>query len=386
VLRQSNEQIERLRDALENRHRHHLIAQHMGALVGAELGQTGFYQSGTTSHADLSLLRTRYDQLVMLRRRTSDNAFQLLALKVETNGAANFETLLTGVPCKAAEFVHMGLGLVAVSFITPDDRPGIHVYRLNSDYTWTTHGTWYVALNYVQQIDLERYGRLNLALACRTADPTDNTFIYALTVDANGAIQLQSYNEMGTSSSIALAPAGARWLSMARRNSSGDLGVETFEISEERTKGATLKRLSSAGAGAISRAELMALDEDTLVTPIPTSTGDMKLIHWAVSSTGKLARVGNGTTVTGLERWQASRLSTDLIAVAARTTANGLAVRVYESLPDGESDLRQANSNQILGTSAASLPAITMIRTQHLAVARLNSDGRPEVRIYDSTF
>lgn len=386
VLGQSPDQIARLRDALENRHRHHLIAQHMGSLVGAQLTETGTYLSGITSRPDLRLLRTRYDQLVMLRRRTSDDAFQLLALKVETNGMPSYQTLLTGEPCKAAEFVHMGLGLVAVSFITPDDRPGIRVYRLDSDYTWTTHGTWYVALNYVQQIAVARYGRLNLALACRTSEASDNTYIYALTVDANGAIQLQSYNEAGTSSSIALAPAGARWLGMARRDSGGSLLMETYEISEERAKGATLKRLSATGAGAIGRAELMALDEDTLVSPVPTSAGDMKLIHWALDPAGKLARVGNGTTITGVEQWDTFRLSTDLIAVAARTSTDGLAVRVYESQPDGESNLRQANSGQIVATSAAALPAVTMIRAQHLGVARLNSDGRPEVRIYYAAF
>lgn len=386
VMYQTPDQIARVRDALENRHRHHLVAQHMGGIIGSQLSQTDLYQSTTVSHPELRLVRTRHDQLVMLRRRTSDDTFQLLAFEVDAGGAIALRSNTVGVPCEFAEVAYMGLGLIAVAFTTPDQRPGVYVYRLGEDYTWTLEDTWFIALNYVREIDLERFGRVNLALACRTRDASDNTVIYALIVEASGDIRLQSYNEVGTSASIALAPAGARPLALTRRDSNGNLLLETWKLTDELLHGATLDRISSASAGAIGQAAVMALDGQHLVTPIPTEAGDLKLIHWAVDPNGLITRIGNGTTVTGLEVWDAARFSTDLIAVAARTTGDALSVRLYETDAAGNSTLRQSNTGQILAISASAMPACALVRSQHLAVARLASDGRPEIRVYSAPF
>jgi hypothetical protein len=386
VMYQSKDQIARTRDALENRHRHHLIARHVGLVHGTQLNQTDLYESGTPSHAAMQLVRMRYDQMALVRRRTSDDAFQLFSLTVDDQGALTTRYLATGAPCLSVKAVNMGLGLLAVGYITTDNRPAVSVYRLSETNTWTLEDTWSWLQTDVREIALERFGRLNLALACRTSDFTDNTGIYCLLVNADGSIQWQSYNEIGTSTSIALAPGGSRPLAVCRRDGDGDLLLETWKLTDERASGATLERIDAASAGAINKAALLMMDSDHVVTPIATSSGDLKLISWNIDYSGNITRMGNGLTVTNRAVWESARFSTDLVAVSARTDTGGMSVHLYETDSAGNFTSVQSNSSQILAVSGAAQPACTLIRDQHLAVARLASDGTPEIRIYSAPF
>ncbi len=386
VMRQSADQIARTRDVLENRHRHHLIARHIAGAHGSSLERTDLYNSGTESHADMQLLRTRHDQLILLRRRTVDDAFQLLAFNVDTQGLVSLRSLTTGLPCKSAKAVSMGLGLVAVGYVTTNERPGVLLYRVSENSVWNVESSWTSPQGNVREIEVERFGRVNLAVAVRTADASDNTGIHCLLVDADGAMRLQSYNELGTSTGIALAPAGARPLAVARRDAGGDLLLETWKLTEEREIGATLERIDSASAGAINRAALLAMDVDHLVTPVATGSGDLKLISWSLDAGGYITRMGNGTTVTNLAVWETARFSTDLIAVAARSDSGGPIVRLYQTDTAGNFTLRQSDTTQIVAISARAWPTCALIRDQHLAVARVMPDGQPEVRIYRAPF
>jgi hypothetical protein len=328
----------------------------------------------------------RYDQMALVRRRTSDDAFQLFSLTVDDQGALTTRYLATGAPCLSVKAVNMGLGLLAVGYITTDNRPAVSVYRLSETNTWTLEDTWSWLQTDVREIALERFGRLNLALACRTSDFTDNTGIYCLLVNADGSIQWQSYNEIGTSTSIALAPGGSRPLAVCRRDGDGDLLLETWKLTDERASGATLERIDAASAGAINKAALLMMDSDHVVTPIATSSGDLKLISWNIDYSGNITRMGNGLTVTNRAVWESARFSTDLVAVSARTDTGGMSVHLYETDSAGNFTSVQSNSSQILAVSGAAQPACTLIRDQHLAVARLASDGTPEIRIYSAPF
>ena len=55
------------------------------------------------------------------------------------------------------------------------------------------------------EYDIDEAKRLNLALAVRSSETTDNTYVYCFAVKADGTVDWQSQNEIGTSTSIALA-------------------------------------------------------------------------------------------------------------------------------------------------------------------------------------
>lgn len=116
-----------------------------------------------------------------------------------------------------------------------------------------------------------------------------------------------------------------------RDGDSGKLTLALWELSPD----GQLHQTDSAGAGTMSKAAAVGLDDTLLATPLIDAAGNLKVIAWVVSDDGKLTRgddgSGGGVSSIATAQWGGGRFVT-----AVRNASDKLELIQWDVQPDGE--------------------------------------------------
>lgn len=371
--------MDRLRDGLENGSRHALISQHIEGFFITNLTLADTY-NGSAISGGISLLRTRWDQMVAVYRGTS-GAVRLLSMGMNEAGELNAQVVhSTGVTGDSAEAVNMGLGLIALSIGSNSAPTEYRIYRVSETGTWQHLSTWF-GEGIAGPVTMTRCGRVNFVTGNDGLGTSGNAILRLFETDANGLIYQQDQQVLRPGSSLSLGVVRANFLVTAMRGADGNLSVQCYEQSGER--GASDLVLVGAGsAGAITSVRLVAHEFDRFTTAVRTGSGALKLILWEVDQAGNITRVAAGTDGPVNDFVTAGFAGDDIIATAARTPSEALSIRLWRVDPAGAySDLITNGTEIQLGDSFDSL-AVQLMRDRFIAVARRLGNGNVQIRNY----
>ncbi|MFN2589068.1 MAG: hypothetical protein ABR613_13260 [Actinomycetota bacterium] len=167
-------------------------------------------------------------------------------------------------------------------------------WRLNPDGSLTRLGDSGSAAGAVSEIallDVSGPGGNFVVTAVR--DGSGNLKLISWNVSAAGTIARlgDSGQQAGAATSIRAARTPAGQIVTSVRDGGGNLKLITWQLSADAK---TLSRRGDSGAqaGAITDNSLLALD-DGVVSAVRTATGELKLISWAIGPTGTVIRRGD---------------------------------------------------------------------------------------------
>jgi hypothetical protein len=380
--RLSSDMMDRLRDGLENGSRHALISQHIEGFFGVNLTLADTY-TGSMIGGGISLLRTRWDQLVAVYRSTG-GAVRLLSLGMDETGNLSVQSPLnTGVTGDSAEAVNLGLGLVALSIGSNSAPTEYRIYRVSEAGIWQHLSTW-IGEGIAGPVTMARCGRVNFVTGHNGLGTSGNAILRLFETDANGLIHLQDQQVLRPGSSLSLGVVRANFVVTAMRGAEGDLSVQCYSQSGER--GANeLVLVGAASAGAITSVQLIAHEFDRFTTAVRTGSGALKLILWEVDHAGSVTRVAGGTDGPANDFVTAGLAGSDIIATAARNTSDQLSARLWSVNPAGTYSDLITNGTEIQFPDSFDSLAVQLMRDHFIAVARRLGNGTMQIRNYRFT-
>ncbi|MDQ4025154.1 MAG: hypothetical protein M3217_06660 [Actinomycetota bacterium] len=262
----------------------------------ARLGDSGS-QAGAASH--LALARSgRY----VAACRTGAGNLKLINWDVSASGPIT-RAGDSGSQAGAAtliEIVGLAGGLFVVACRTGAGDLKLISWRLNADGTLTRladSGTAAGTVSEIALIDVSAGGATSLLTAVRDGDGDLKLITWSVAASGTIARLGDSGDQAGSATMIRAARTPAGPIVTSVRDGSGNLKLITWQLSADRT---TITRRADSGgqAGSIGDNALLAF-EDGVVSAVRDGGGNLKLISWAVAPTGAVTRRGDSGAQAG---------------------------------------------------------------------------------------
>lgn len=370
----TDQQISRLRDGLENGLRHRLLRP---TFTTPKLRLLDEALAGEASAPRVFRTRTRQ---VVSAVRTSSAAEELKLITwhlTATNTLARMGDIQEPGKIQQLDAINLGLGLVATAVVTEDNALKVVVYQVDADGTWQRKSSAIVPELAVQEVSIARMGVAYFITATRTV--AGNLQVQAWNVNAAGTLSLvaEASGWGITANTLRACPIGrGNQAATAFSLTSGSLKLIAWQLTEDNQ----LIRSSELVAGEVSSVACVGMDVDLLVTPVSTGDKRLKLIAWRLDDEGQLARADDYSTRNQILSSTATRLSTEMAATAAISTAGKVLLELWKVTDHGgaiayATDLQEA---------AASSVSLCPVAWGQLVAATINSDGRLQLRVYDA--
>ncbi|MDR4504893.1 MAG: hypothetical protein MRK01_08920 [Candidatus Scalindua sp.] len=323
----SPQQIDRMRDALENMNRHDLISPQSSANM--TLQRRGSAEAGSID--DVHLVRIGHRRLVTVS--VANNQMKLIPWSVSTDGntVQRLQGSAQAGPVSQIAALHTGLGNIVTAVRDGSGNLKLITWKVSSN--GSVQRLHDATAGAVSSIAATRWDRLHVVTAVRTS--TGVLKVIAWRVYADGSIHRLADATAGLVSLVDVTP--NPWgVSTTVRDSVGNLKVIAWKVVRENGSW-QVQRQGSYSAGSVSRLTATALDFDYLmVSAVRTTSGDQKVIAWDVNDVGTVRRLGSAVSAGGCGLLDSERLGVGTLVTACQDpSTKALKMSLFEVSPDG---------------------------------------------------